>query len=113
MKPKHIFHQAAVLHVYCTYSTLEKARQSFSIYYQMILLKCLVADLRLVSSQENYLWIGTDKKIFLCFVSSGLELMTLTQRKFSCPFQSTDNFPEWKLAFRMVLLNGKVLRFLG
>jgi hypothetical protein len=38
---------------------LEKARQSFSIYYQMILLKCLVTDLRLVSTQENYPWIGT------------------------------------------------------
>jgi hypothetical protein len=31
--------------------------------------------------KENYPWIGTDKKIFLCLVSSGLELMTLTQRK--------------------------------
>ena len=37
--------------------------------------------LRLVSSQENYPWIRTDKKMFLCLVSSGLELMTLTQRK--------------------------------
>ena len=35
----------------------------------------------LVSTQENYPWIGTDKKVFLCLVSSGLELMTLTQRK--------------------------------
>jgi ligand-binding sensor domain-containing protein len=24
---------------------------------------------RLISTQENYLWIGTDKKIFLCLVS--------------------------------------------
>jgi hypothetical protein len=39
-----------------------------------------------------------DKKISLCLVSSGVELMTLTQKKFSCPFQSTDSFPEWKLA---------------
>jgi hypothetical protein len=37
--------------------------------------------LRLVSTQENYPWIGTDKKMFLCLVNSGLELMTLTQRK--------------------------------
>jgi hypothetical protein len=36
---------------------------------------------RLISTQGNYPWIGTDKKIFLCLVSSGLELMTLTQRK--------------------------------
>jgi hypothetical protein len=36
--------------------------------------------------------------IFLCLVSSGLELMTLGKERFSCPFQSTDNFPEWKLA---------------
>jgi hypothetical protein len=35
-----------------------------------------------VSTQENYPWIGTDKKIFLCVVSSGMELMTLTQKKF-------------------------------
>ena len=26
--------------------------------------------------------VGTDKKIFLCLASSGLQLMTLTQRKF-------------------------------
>jgi hypothetical protein len=58
--------------------------------------------LRPVSSQENYPWIGTDKKMFLCLVSSWLELMTLTRRKMflSVPIQSTDNFPEWKLAFR-------------
>ena len=37
--------------------------------------------------------------MFLCLVSFGLELTTLTQKKFSSPFQSTDNFPEWKLAF--------------
>jgi hypothetical protein len=60
---------------------------------------------RLVSTQENYPWIGTDKKIILCLVSSGVELMTLTQNwKISCPFQSTDNFPEWKLDFRIVKL---------
>ena len=35
---------------------------------------------RLVSTQENYPWNGTDKKVFLCLVSSGLELTTLTQR---------------------------------
>ena len=37
--------------------------------------------LRLVSTQENYPWIGTDKKVFRCLVSPGLELMTVTQRK--------------------------------
>jgi hypothetical protein len=42
---------------------------------------CAWGVLRLVSTQENYPWIGTDKKMFLCLVSSGLELMTLTQRK--------------------------------
>jgi hypothetical protein len=36
---------------------------------------------RLKASFQDYPWIGTDKKIFLCLVSSGLELMTLTQRK--------------------------------
>jgi hypothetical protein len=43
--------------------------------------KAVDCTLRLISTQENYPWIGTDKNIFLCFVSSGLELMTLTQRK--------------------------------
>jgi hypothetical protein len=33
-------------------------------------------ELRLVSTQENYSWIGTDKKDFLCRVSFGLELGT-------------------------------------
>jgi hypothetical protein len=37
--------------------------------------------LRLISTQENYPWIGTDKKMFLCLLSSGLELMTLIQRE--------------------------------
>ena len=37
--------------------------------------------MRLVSTQENYPSIGSDKKIFLCLVSSRLELMTKTQRK--------------------------------
>jgi hypothetical protein len=56
---------------------------------------CSVQHLRLVSTQENYPWIGTDKKIFLCLVSSGLELMTLTQRKIFLSVPTTDNFPEW------------------
>jgi hypothetical protein len=38
-------------------------------------------DFRLISTEENYPWIGTDKKIFLCLVSSGLELMTLINTK--------------------------------
>jgi hypothetical protein len=38
-------------------------------------------DFRLISTKENYPWIGTDKKIFLCLVSSGLELMTLINTK--------------------------------
>ena len=41
--------------------------------------------MRLVSTQENYPSIGSDKKIFLCLVSSRLELMTLTQRKIFLP----------------------------
>jgi hypothetical protein len=42
-----------------------------------------------------------DKKIFLYLVSSGLELMTLTQRNIFLSVPTTDNFPEWKLiAFR-------------
>jgi hypothetical protein len=42
-------------------------------------------DFRLISTQENYPCIGTDKKIFLCLVGSGLELTTLTQRKIFLP----------------------------
>jgi hypothetical protein len=30
------------------------------------------------------------------------------KEKFSCPFQSTDNFPEWKLALRLVTHSGKL-----
>ena len=32
------------------------------------------------------------------------------KEKFSCPFQSTDNFPEWKLALRIMQIN-KDIRF--
>jgi hypothetical protein len=28
------------------------------------------------------------------------------KEKFSCPFQSTDNFPEWKLAFTVSVIPG-------
>jgi hypothetical protein len=30
------------------------------------------------------------------------------KEKFSCPFQSTDNFPEWKLAFKTNFHSGKL-----
>jgi hypothetical protein len=52
-----------------------------------------------VSTQENYPWFGTDKKLFLCVnvISSNPN-----KEKLSCPFQSTDNFPEWKLALRPI-----------
>jgi hypothetical protein len=38
--------------------------------------------------------------MFLCVkvISSNPELAQ-DKEKFSCPFQSTDNFPEWKLVF--------------
>ena len=53
---------------------------------------------RLVSTQESYPWIGTGIKIF--FVLKSLVPTQSSQDKeiFYCPFQSTDNFPEWKLA---------------
>jgi hypothetical protein len=62
------------------------------------LFMALLRFLRLVSTQENYPWIGTDKEIFLCVkvISSNPELTR--QRNIYCPFQSTDNFPECKLA---------------
>jgi hypothetical protein len=55
-------------------------------------------DLRLISTQENYPWIGTDKKIFLCVkvISSNPELTR--QRKIFLSVPTTDNFPKWKLA---------------
>jgi hypothetical protein len=31
---------------------------------------------------------------------NGQENFSLYKEKLSCPFQSTDNFPEWKLAFK-------------
>jgi hypothetical protein len=50
--------------------------------------------LRLVSTQENYPWIGTDKNIFLCVkVIIAPTQSSQDKEKFSCPFQSTDNFP--------------------
>ena len=54
----------------------------------------------LVSIQENYPWIGTDKNIFLCVkvISSNPELTR--QRKIFLSVPTTDNFPEWKLAFK-------------
>jgi hypothetical protein len=56
--------------------------------------------LRLISTQENYPWIGTDKKTFFALKSLVPTQSSQDKEKFSCPFQSTDNFPEWKLAFR-------------
>ena len=48
-----------------------------------------------------------DKNIFLCAVK--LKILVPTQssqdkEKISCPFQSTVNFPEWKLAFRHLIV---------
>jgi hypothetical protein len=42
---------------------------------------CTICWIKASFTQENYPWIGTDKNVFLCLVSSGLELMTLRQRK--------------------------------
>jgi hypothetical protein len=68
-------------------------------------LKALIhtnSPLRLISTQENYPWIGTDKKIFLCVkvISSNPELTRKRKTFLSVP--TTDNFPEWKLAFSRV-----------
>jgi hypothetical protein len=60
-------------------------------------------DSRLISTQENYPWIGTDKKIFLCGKSLVPTQSSQDKETFSCPFQTTDHFPEWKLAFSPVL----------
>jgi hypothetical protein len=58
--------------------------------------------LRLVSTQENYPWIGTDKKIFVVLKPLFPTQSSQDKEQFSCPFQSTDNFPEWKLALKHV-----------
>jgi hypothetical protein len=45
------------------------------------------ADLRLISTQENYPWIGTDKNIFLCVkvISSNPELTRQRKTFLSVP----------------------------
>jgi hypothetical protein len=69
----------------------------------------LEAALRLVYTQENYPWIGKVNKIFLCVkvISSNPELTRQRKTLISCPFQSTDNFTEWKLAFIEGLATGE------
>jgi hypothetical protein len=63
--------------------------------------------LRLGSTQENYPWIGTDMKIFFFVLKSLVPTQSSQDKeKFSCLFQSADNFPEWKLAFRCLWLGG-------
>ena len=49
------------------------------------------------NGQENFslscmLWVGTND--------------FNAKEKLSCPFQSTDNFPEWKLAFSLDSMHG-------
>ena len=47
-------------------------------------------------------WNGQEKFSLSC------ELWVGTN-DFSCPFQSTDNFPEWKLALRRESSDGKLV----
>jgi hypothetical protein len=63
------------------------------------LTECLTLKASFHPGKLSVDWNG--KKIFLCLVSSGLELMTLTQREIFLSVQSTDNFPEWKLALTL------------
>jgi hypothetical protein len=70
-------------------STLVVRKQRNTLRFATIRLKwkTLGASFHLKASfhSGNYPWIGTDKNIFLCLVSSGLELMTLTERKMFLP----------------------------
>ena len=65
--------------------------------YLLLLLVMLL--LRLISNQENYPWIGTDKKNLFVLKSLVPTLSSQDKEKFTCQFQSTANFPGWKLAF--------------
>ena len=60
--------------------------------------------LRLVSTQENYRIRGLERtrKFFFVLKSLVPTQSSEDKEKLSCPFQSTDNFPEWKLAFTRI-----------
>jgi hypothetical protein len=48
-------------------------------------------------------WNGQEN-FSLCLKSFVPPQSSQDKEKFSCPFQSTDNFPEWKLALRGIRL---------
>jgi hypothetical protein len=57
--------------------TIFPLREFHSMLFKNILsIRVAVVGSRLISTQENYPWIGTDKKIFLCVkvISSNPEL---------------------------------------
>ena len=66
-------------------------------------------DLRMVSTEDNFLQDGNGQESFLCLVSSRSELTALTQRKRSCAFLfwkkgrkkgKKERFLKWKPAFK-------------
>jgi hypothetical protein len=62
-----------------------------------------MTGLRLVSTQENYPWLErSGQETFFVLKSLVPTQSSQDKEKLSCPFQSTDNFPEWKLAFNVL-----------
>ena len=63
-------------------------------------------DLRMVSTEDNFLQDGNGQESFLCLVSSRSELTALTQRKRSCAFLFWKKGGKWKK--RKVFLSGNL-----
>ena len=60
----------------------------------------MIVTLKASFHSRKFSVVGTDKKIFRCVKVIIVPTQSSQDKeKFSCPFQYTDNFPEWKLAF--------------
>jgi hypothetical protein len=70
---------------------------------------CAWGVLRLVSTQQKLSvdWNGQENVSLSCELWVGTNDFN-TKKKCSCPFQSTDNFPEWKLAFRQIYRSNQI-----
>jgi hypothetical protein len=78
---------------------------SFSHFISDIQMDCnfsvRMKKLRLISTQEIIRGLERTRTFFFVLKSLVPTQSSQDKEKFSCPFQSTDNFPEWKLAFSL------------